>query len=48
MEFQDAYSDHESPIYKSLTKGLESEIKKAITSNLEMVDDVNVKIMNLT
>lgn len=48
MEFLDAYSDHESPAYKSLTKELEGDIKKSITSDLTMVDDVNVKIMNLT
>lgn len=48
MEFRDDYNDHESPAYKSLTKTLEEEIKKSITSSLEMVDDVNVKIMNLT
>lgn len=48
LEFRDDYSDHESLAYKSLTKSLENEIKKSITSSLDMVDDVNVKIMNLT
>lgn len=48
MEFIDAYSNHESPIYKSLTKVLENEIKKSMASDLNMLDDVNVKIMNLT
>lgn len=48
LEFRDDYNDHESLAFKSLTKSLETEIKKSITSSLEMIDDVNVKIMNLT
>lgn len=48
MEFRDDYNDHESPAYKSLTKSLEQEIKKSVTSSLDMIDDFNVKIMNLT
>ncbi len=45
LEFRDDYNDHESLAYKSLTESLENEIKKSI---IEMVDDVHVKIMNLT
>lgn len=44
----DEYNDHDSLAYKSLTKSLENEIKKSITSSIDVVDDVNVKIMNLT
>lgn len=48
LEFIDDYINHDSLAYKSLSQSLENEIKKSITSNLDMVGDVNVKIMNLT
>lgn len=48
LEFLNEYNDHESPIYESLTRELEENIKDSLTSrNGGDRDEIFVKVMNL-
>lgn len=43
VEFLEEYADHASPIYRTITRELESDIKESLDD-----DSLNVKVLNLT
>lgn len=47
-EFINEYNDHNSPIYQRITTELMEGIKEVLSTTTDIVDEINVKILNLT
>lgn len=43
VEYLEEYNDHQSPIYKTITRDIENDIKESLTDTR-----LNVKVMNLS